>query len=93
MASKYDIDMHTARRLGVSQVVVTKYTSCFLEELRTALVHDGVVDIPGLGCLHVSDYIGSNTNIPEAGMAKSRHTRVFFRKSHALRDALKRRIR
>lgn len=93
MASKYDIDLHTARRLGVSQVVVTKYTSCFLDELRTALIHDGEIVIPGLGRLIVRDYETSNTNIPTAGVAKQVNTKVFFKKSPALREALKRRKR
>lgn len=93
MASKHDIDLHTARRLGVNQEVVTKYTSCFLEELRTALIHDGEVVIPGLGRLHVKDYETSNTNITAAGVAKRVHTKVFFKKSPTLREALKRRKR
>jgi nucleoid DNA-binding protein len=100
MATKVDLDLRVAQSLPGSkrtpQRVVTMVTTCFLEELKKALVSDGDVYLPGIGRLYVVEYEkANNTNLSTAKVAVGNpaHIRVFFRKAPALRSALKQRKR
>lgn len=94
--SKVDLDLNIAQHTqDIPHRVITRVTTCFLEELQKALVEDGDVYLPGIGRLHVSEYKGNNANLDSSAGKRAvvdpTHLRVFFRKAPALRDALKRR--
>jgi nucleoid DNA-binding protein len=102
MVSKTDLDLRVAVSLRTSHKKVAKVTSRFVDELKRALVEDGEITLQGFGSFRVLEYQGPSANLTRGTGKKGRragkivvehptHLKVFFKKSPALRSALKRR--